>query len=72
METEGRAGDEVIAWVLLLWVKASCKERRASPGGEGEGVSVAIEDGGAVGGTGCCTGTNTGAGAKGGGSLSSS
>ena len=72
METDGRTGGEVEAWVLLLWVKASCKERRASPGGGGKGADAIVGGGCAEWGTGCCTGADTGAGAEGVGSLTSS
>ena len=72
METDGRASGKVVVWVLLLWVKASCKEPRAPSGRWGEGASVAAGGGGVEWGTGCCTGADTGAGAEGEGSLTSS
>ena len=72
MEMEGCAGDKVVVWVRLLWVKASYKERRASPGGEGEGAGAAAGGGCVECGTGCCTGTDTEAGAEGVGSITSS
>ena len=72
METDGQAGGEVVTWVLRLRVKASCKERRVPLGRGGEGAGAVAGGGCAEGGIGCCTGADTGAGAGGGGSHTSS